>query len=226
MKLIEPKIEVERFDGTKIMKRIERACRTCYRSEDKITEDSYKTLLTNCINRGHESILEHEKITIRCTCDIGFYKDLTRHRLASFSNESTRYCNYGKDKFDNQLKVIMPCNIDPNSDLFETWKKTMEEIEKGYLKMSEAGASADQLRTVLPHGTAAEINMTANIREWKHILSLRANNHSHPSIQQLMIPFLLLLKKEMPEIFGDVEYNEKFEEMYFQKMPEITFLDD
>ena len=107
MKIIEPKMEVEKFDGKAIMKRLERACRTCYRSEGSITDESYKTVLNNCITRGHESILEHEKITIRMTCDIGVYKDLTRHRIASFSVESTRYCNYGKDKFDNEIKVMI-----------------------------------------------------------------------------------------------------------------------
>ena len=91
MKIIEPEIWIEPYDGTKIMKNIERACRTCYRSEDHITEDSYKKLLKNCINRGHESVLEHEKITIRFLCSINSYKDLTRHRAgASFSIESKR----------------------------------------------------------------------------------------------------------------------------------------
>ena len=226
MKIIEPKMEVEKFDGKAIMKRLERACRTCYRSEGSITDESYKTLLNNCITRGHESILEHEKITIRMTCDIGVYKDLTRHRIASFSVESTRYCNYGKDKFDNEIKVMRPCNIDPNSKLYEHWTTAMEQIEKEYLDMSKEGAAADQLRMLLPHSTAAEVTMTANIREWKHIFNLRANNHAHPAIQQLLIPLLLLFKKEMPEIFSDVPYNEKFEEMYFQKLADISFMKD
>ena len=226
MKIIEPKMEVEKFDGKAIMKRLERACRTCYRSEGSITDESYKTLLNNCITRGHESILEHEKITIRMTCDIGVYKDLTRHRIASFSVESTRYCNYGKDKFDNEIKVMRPCNIDPNSKLYEHWTTAMEQIEKEYLDMSKEGATADQLRMLLPHSTAAEVTMTANIREWKHIFNLRANNHAHPAIQQLLIPLLLLFKKEMPEIFSDVPYNEKFEEMYFQKLADISYMKD
>ena len=90
MKIIEPEIIIDTFDSVQIMQNLERACRTCYRSEDKITDESYKTLLKNCINRGHESVLEHEKITIRMVCDIWVYKDLTRHRIASFSIESTR----------------------------------------------------------------------------------------------------------------------------------------
>lgn len=226
MKIIEPKMEVEKFDGKAIMKRLERACRTCYRSEGSITDESYKTLLNNCITRGHESILEHEKITIRMTCDIGVYKDLTRHRIASFSIESTRYCNYGKNKFENEIKVMHPCNIDPNSSLYEHWVSAMEKMEEEYLAMSKEGATADQLRMLLPHSTAAEVTMTANIREWKHIFALRANNHAHPAIQQLLIPLLLLFKKEMPEIFGNVSYNDKFEEMYSQKLAEISFMKD
>ena len=211
MKLIDPLIEVEKYDGIKIMKRIERACRTCYRSEDKITEDSYKTLLKNCITRGHESVLEHEKITIRMTCDIGVYKDLTRHRIANFSIESTRYCNYGKDKFDNQIKFIKPCNIEEGTELYKQWEDTMSYIEKQYLAMSEAGALPDQLRMMLPHSTAAQVTMTANIREWKHILSLRCSSHTHPSVRQVLIPLLLKFKEDMPDIFGVVEYDTEFD---------------
>ncbi len=220
MKIIEPVVEIEKVDYNKMMKNLERACRTCYRSEDKITEESYKTLLKNCINRGHESILEHEKITIRMTCDIGVYKDLTRHRHASFSIESTRYCNYGKDKFDNQIKFIEPVNIEKNTKLYEEWQKTCEEIEKHYIKMVNLGATPDQMRMILPHSTAAEVTMTANIREWKHILSLRCTKHAHPAVEQVMIPLLLHLKKNMPEIFENIEYDEEFDENKYAKLVE------
>lgn len=205
MKIVKPWIEVEKFDGKQIMKNIERACRTCYRSEGKITEDSYKNLLKNCITRGHESVLEHEKITVRIQCDVGVYKDLTRHRFASFSVESTRYCNYGKDKFENEIKFIEPLIEDRNN--YAAWEETMKTIEHYYLIMSNNKSTVDELRMLLPHSTAAEITMTCNIREWKHVLSLRCTNHAHPAIQQLLIPLLLEFKKEMPEIFDDVEYN-------------------
>lgn len=224
MKIIEPKIIVESKDYVKLMKNLERACRTCYRSEDKIVEDSYKTLLKNCINRGHESILEHEKITIQMICDIGVYKDLTRHRHASFSIESTRYCNYSKDKFDNEIKFIKPIfyklgamedyedPIDKNNCLkTQYWVRCMELIEEHYMDMlKNTNAIPDELRMILPHSTAALVTMTANIREWKHILELRANNHAHPSVQQVMIPLLLYFKEKMPEIFNDINYNEDF----------------
>ncbi len=217
MRIVEPWIQVEKFDGKQIMKRIERACRTCYRSEGKITEDSYKKLLKNCLTRGHESVLEHEKITVRIYSDVGSYKDLTRHRFASFSVESTRYCSYDKDKYGNEIAFMNPVYLE-NDEMYEIWKKTMQEIEKGYIKMKELGATTDMCRELLPHSTAAEYTMTANIREWKHILSLRANNHVHPSIRQVMIPLLKYFKQEMPDIFDEVPYDEEFNPDYYAKL--------
>lgn len=232
MKIIKPKIIIEDLDYTKIMKNIEKACRTCYRSEDKITKDSYKTLLKNCINRGHESVLEHEKITIQMICDIGVYKDLTRHRHASFSIESTRYCNYNKDKFDNQLHLIEPVfyekswteansqgsamSVDEQKSYY--WYDCMENVEQTYNAMIELGSIPDEARMILPHSTAALVTMTANIREWKHILELRANNHAHPSVQQVMIPLLLYFKEKMPEIFNSIEYNKEFDKSKYAKL--------
>ena len=221
MKIIEPKIWVEAYDPVKIMRNLERACRTCYRSEDLITEDSYKRLLKNCINRGHESILEHEKITIRMICDVGVYKDLTRHRFGSFSIESTRYCNYGKDKFENEIKFIKPVFyvdswMGKNDDLTKEecislhWYETMNHIEEAYMLMSEDGAAPDQMRMILPHSTAAEVTMTANIREWRHILDLRTKKMTHPAIRQLLIPLLLKFQYTMPELFGEIEYDKDF----------------
>lgn len=210
MKIIEPKIWVEEFDPIKIMRNLERACRTCYRSEGLITEDSYKKLLKNCINRGHESILEHEKITVRMVCDIGVYKDLTRHRFGSFSIESTRYCNYGKDKFDNEIKFIKPCNIEEGTEEYSEWHWCLSQIEESYMKMTELKCTPDQMRMILPHSTAAEVTMTANIREWRHILDLRTKKMTHPSIRQLLIPLLLKFKYTMPELFNEIEYDTDF----------------
>lgn len=211
MKVVKPIIQCEVFDGVKIMKRLERACRTCYRSEGKVTATSYKKLLTNCIKSGHESILEHEKLTIRMRCDIGLYKDVTRHRAGtSFSIESTRYCNYSKDKFTNNIHFIEPVYSDDKRK-YEIWKNTMQSIEDSYMKLASLdGVTADELRMLLPHSTAAEVTMTCNIRQWKHILTLRCSSHAHASVQQMFIPFLLLLKREMPEIFETVPYNENF----------------
>ena len=217
MKIVEPWIKVEKIDGIKIMKRIERACRTCYRSEGNITEDSYKNLLKNCLNRGHESVLEHEKITVRVYGDIGTYKDLTRHRFASFSIESTRYCSYDKDKYGNEITVINPSYIE-SKEIYEAWKDGIENLEKAYMNMKKLGATNDMCRELLPHSTGAEYTMTANIREWKHILEVRTTKNVHPAIRQLLIPLLLYFKEQMPEIFGDIKYDEEFNKKYYAKL--------
>ena len=235
MKIINPKIEVEKYDGVKIMKNIERACRTCYRSENLITEDSYKRLLTNCLNRGHQSILEHEKITVRMICDIGVYKDLTRHRFGSFSIESSRYCAYNKDKFDNEIKFIKPVfykeswtdrnyegsGMDIDEEKSKIWYDTMENIEDSYMDMAKLGCTPDEMRMILPHSTAAEVTMTANIREWRHILDLRTKKMTHPSVRQILIPLLLKFKEDMPELFGNIEYDTEFPKEWYAEISDM-----
>ena len=156
-------------------------------------------------------------------CDIGVYKDLTRHRFGSFSIESTRYCSYDKDKYGNEIKCINPAYIE-DEKVYAEWKKAMEDMEKHYLEMKKLNASTDMCRLVLPHSTAAEVTMTADIREWKHILELRTSNHAHPAIRQLLIPLLKYFQKEMPEIFGNVEYDKDFKEEWYAELrfaPEI-----
>lgn len=152
-----------------------------------------------------------------CWCG-NCYKDLTRHRFGSFSIESTRYCNYGKDKFDRELKVIKPCNIDEDSNLYAFWKNTMERIEMNYLHMTDNGATPDQMRMILPHSTAAEVTMTANIREWRHILELRCSKAAHPAIRQLLIPLLLKFKEDMPELFDAIDYDIDFPKEKYAKL--------
>ncbi len=210
MQIVKPWVEVPEIDGIKIMKTLERAAKQCYRTQGNIKDDSYDHFLRNCISRGHESVLEHEKVTVRLYGDIGSYKDLTRHRIASFSVESTRYCNYSKSKFGNEISFIEPCNID-DPELLEEWKQCMQNIENTYNSMAKKGCIPDELRLLLPHSTAAEYVMTANIREWRHILSLRADKHTHPSIQQLMIPLLLYFKEKMPALFDEIPYNTEYD---------------
>ena len=136
------------------------------------------------------------------------YKELTRHRFASFSIESTRYNAYNKDKYGSEISVINPCNME--GEIYDLWKKTMELDEKAYNLMASKGAKPDQIRAILPHSTAAHLSMTANIREWRHILELRCSKMAHPEMQQIMIPILLQFQKDMPELFGDIEYNHDF----------------
>ena len=214
VKVINPSVEVEKFNGIDIMKNLERACRTCYRSEDIIGDETYKTLLKNCINRGHESILEHEKITVRLITEIGAYKDFTRHRLASFSIESTRFCSYDKDKFDNEIKVINPVYIS-DATIYNIWLNSCKIMEENYMLMKKLGAKNDECREILNHSVAAEVVMSCNIREWRHILKLRCSKMVHPSLKIIFIPLLLLFKKEMPELFDDIDYDKDFNKDFY-----------
>lgn len=205
MKIIEPNVDIiTPLDGDSILSFIENCGRTCYRSEDNITADSAKTMIKMLIKNGHESVLEHFNITIKATMDIGAYKDLTRHRHASFSIESTRYCNYSKGKFGKELTFIKPGNIDENSPLYFEWVSLMEEIELTYRSMAELGAKPDQLRMILPHSTAAQVCMTANLREWRHILKLRTAKAAHPSVRQIMLKVLEKFKTNIPIVFDDI----------------------
>lgn len=149
----------------------------------------------------------HNYITTHSICDIGAYKDVTRHRLASFSIESTRYCNYSKGKFGSELTMIEPCNIEKGTELYDEWFKTMEMIEKSYMRMAELGAKGDQLRMILPHSCKADMIMTANVREWKHIFALRCHTAAHPSVRLVMKKALSNLYKLYPDFFAD-QYQE------------------
>lgn len=220
MKLLEPEVIIEEFDnmGAKLEKKIERCGRTCYRSESTITEDSYKTRVPNWVKLGHTSVMDHASVTIHLLCDVGVYKDLTRHRHAAFSIESTRYCNYSKDKFSNEINFIRPCNIKEGTIEYTLWTNCMKNIEDVYMEMSKLNCLPDQMRMILPHSTAAHVCMTCDITEWRHVLNLRCSKKAHPAVQQVMIPVLLYFKQVMPELFEDIPYNEDFDKEKYAKL--------
>ncbi|MBO5441008.1 MAG: FAD-dependent thymidylate synthase [Alphaproteobacteria bacterium] len=141
----------------------------------------------------------HNYVTTHSICDIGAYKDVTRHRFASFSIESTRYCNYSKGKFGSELTMIEPCNIEKGSALYAQWLETMEMIEKSYMKMAELGAKGDQLRMILPHSCKADMIMTASVAAWKHIFALRCHSAAHPSVRLVMKKALANIYKLYPD---------------------------
>ncbi|MCM1323724.1 MAG: FAD-dependent thymidylate synthase [Acetobacter sp.] len=152
----------------------------------------------------------HNYVTTHSICDIGAYKDVTRHRLASFSIESTRYCNYSKGKFGSELTMIEPCNIEKDSAMYVEWLNTMEYIEKSYMRLAALGAKGDQLRMMLPHSSKADMIMTANIAEWKHIFALRCHTAAHPSVRVVMKKALTNLYKLYPHFF-EKQYKEFIE---------------
>lgn len=196
--------------GDDLLQKIEKAGRTCYKSEDKITIDSAKAFVKKILASGHEAVIEHEKVTVRVICDRGVSHEIVRHRIASYSQESTRYCNYSKEKFGNELTVIEPCfwNSGSESDKEKRaiWKESMKSAEKAYFNLIEIGASPQEARSVLPNSLKTEIVMTMNLREWRHFFKLRTADAAHPQMREIARPLLDEFKKQIPVIFDDIIY--------------------
>lgn len=224
MKLIKPSYQIlSQINADEILSSIERAGRTCYKSEDKITKNSAEKFIQMLISKGHESVLEHEKISVLFVCDRGVSHELVRHRLASFSQESTRYCNYSKDKFEGQITFIIPCWISESYEQLLNWitKYTdsgvpsagtrlwlgqMQDSEQRYRYLIDNGWTPQQARSVLPNSLKTEIVVTANLREWRLILKQRTSSAAHPQMRELMCPLLDELKQKLPTIFKDINY--------------------
>jgi len=195
--------EVKEID---FLRPIELAGRTCYKSEDKISEQSCVAFAKRAIINKHFALLEHApSVSIRFICDRGVANELTRHRIGiSFTQESTRYCNYTKDKFDNQLTFIRPYFWDTESFLFYSWERAMKEAEHAYTVMIQYEATPQQARTVLPLSLKTELYMTANIRALRNILELRCDKAAHPQMRQIMLDLLNQLYKRIPSLLFDI----------------------
>ena len=199
------RIETPTYSGEELLKGIEKAGRTCYKSEDRITEESAKVFVRKLIERGHESVLEHESITVRFVCDRGISHEIVRHRLASFSQESTRYCNYSNDRFGSELTFIKPCFLPEVSVTYRLWKRAMFVAEKKYFGLLDWGCTPQEARSVLPNSTKTEVVMTANLREWRHFLKLRTAKAAHPQMRELTVPLLKELQERIPVVFDDIK---------------------
>ena len=205
--------------GIEELKRIEVAARTCYKSEDKITEDgeSAKKIVKNLVAAGHHAMIEHSTLTVRFTVDRGGSHEIVRHRIASYAQESTRYCSYNKDKFGNEISVIdiadgilldpkmQSLGIEEANKIYEIWMSAMSYAEKHYIEMINLGASPQIARSVLPNSTKTEVVMTANYREWRNFFKLRTSTAAHPQIREVAIPLLKELQARIPIIFDDIE---------------------
>lgn len=205
MKIINASYKIETpIDGAEMLKRIEQAGRTCYKSEDRITDESAKSFVRKLIERGHESVLEHESITVRFVCDRGVSHEIVRHRLASYSQESTRYCNYSGDRFGSGLTVIKPCFLTEKTGAYTSWITAMFVAEKEYFAMLNWGCTPQEARSVLPNSIKTEVVMTANLREWRHFLKLRTAKAAHPQMRELTVPLLKELQERIPVVFDDI----------------------
>jgi len=191
-------------DMSDLLQRIELAGRTCYKSEDRITDQSACDFVKRIMSSGHLSVIEHIFLTVKFIIDRGVSHELVRHRLASYSQESTRYANYSKNKFGNEITVIRPCFWEDTSPEYMEWKKAMELAEQSYLELIRIGARPEQARSVLPNSLKTEVVMTCNLREIRHVLTLRCSNAAHPQIREVMRPLLKDLHGRIPVIFDDI----------------------
>lgn len=208
MKIIEPSfrwLDGKIPDGAAILRRIATAGRVCYQSEP-VTDD--EVFVRTLIERGHESVLEHAIISVRIICDRGVTHELVRHRIASYSQESTRYCNYAKNKFGNELTFIRPPWVDLDAEwpsMSHEWVKKVLEAENTYVHMINHGWTPEQARTILPNSLKAEIVVTMNVREWRHFFRLRCAPAAHPQMRQIANMMLSGFKDVLPVIFDDLE---------------------
>lgn len=214
MEIVKPSVVIDPFSPDIIMRALEVRGRVCYKSEDRITEDSADKFIRDLIKRGHESVIEHEKLSVRIITDRGVTHEIVRHRIGSYSQESTRYCNYkGGVAFIEPFffKEGIKQNI---------WYRACFVAEQSYLDLLKAGASPQEARSVLPNSLKTEIEVTFNLREWRHFLRLRCSSAAHPQMQQVAIPILLYLKRQLPAIFDNIPHNINFPTQHYAEVDE------
>ena len=214
MIIIDPSFEVltEISDGgIKELQKIEQAARVCYKSEGYITEDgeSAKKIVSALIKSGHEAMIEHSQLTVKFICDRGVTHELVRHRLFSFAQESQRYCNYSKDKFDANVTFIKPYfwlgDDDHSKIAYQIWEDACLKAEQAYFDLLSRGATPQEARTVLSNSTKTEIVVTGNYREWRAFFKLRVDKAAHPQMRELTIPLLKYLQERIPIVFDDIK---------------------
>lgn len=194
-----------------MLKKIEKIGRVCYKSEDKINDGTAEKFIKGIIKRGHESVIEHESISVRFICDRGVSHEIVRHRIASYSQESTRYCNYANEKYGEQITCIdistgfkYDLNNEKDREKYAIWLKAMENAEKSYFEMMELGASPQEARSVLPNSLKTEIVATMNIRAWRNFFKLRTAKSAHPQFREVACMLLEVFVKNYPVFFEDI----------------------
>lgn len=195
------------IDGKVILERLEQCGRVCYKSEDKITEGSAEKFVAGIIKHGHEAVLEHCSFTVKFTCDRGVSHEIVRHRLASYCQESTRYCNYSKDGFGGEITVIKPLFLveDDENKGWWAWYEACKIAEAAYFELLDWGCTPQEARAVLPNSLKTEVVMTANIREWRHFFKLRCSPAAHSQMREVAKMLLNMCKERMPILFDDIE---------------------
>jgi thymidylate synthase (FAD) len=223
MKIVKASFEVRLIGtGAQMLQHIEWAGRTCYKSEDNITEESAASFISKmAIGRKHESMLEHCSATVHIICDLGVSQEETRHRLVhveddwivdlewnpAVSQESTRFCNYSKNKFGNEISVVDIRDHFKNPKSLEVWLEACIQAEKNYLRLIELGETPQFARSVLLRSTKTEMTLTSNLRAWRSWFKLRAVGEAgtpHPQMLEISIPLLVEFKRQIPVVFDDI----------------------
>jgi thymidylate synthase (FAD) len=201
LKIVEPSVQLLHItpDAEQV---IERAGRIAWRSEDRITAGSHEPFIRMIKTKNHESVLEHASAGFIIVTDRGITHELVRHRIASYTQESTRYCNYSKGKFDGKIRVIIPSGLNPAQ--ISKWQIACEAAEYNYINMLNEGAKAQQARSVLPTSLASEVVMTANFREWRHFIRLRTAEGAHPDMRIIAGLIRKVLREQAPVVFEDI----------------------
>jgi len=198
MKIKKEKVEiVDRINGQKILEKLERIGRISHKSEEKISKGSAEKFIKKLLQLKHESVLEHEKITVKIVCDRGISHEIVRHRIASYTQESTRYCAY------KELEIILPQEIKDNKEAKKLFLESIKQIEKNYLELLSLGIKPEIARNILPHALKTELYCTFNLREWRHIFELRCSENAHPQIRRIFLKILKIFQKKIPVIFDD-----------------------
>ena len=214
MRIVKPSVSLEWITPEPLLA-IERAGRVCYKSEDRITQGSAEKFCVMVHQRGHESVIEHAVASLRIVCDRGVSHEIVRHRIASYSQESTRYCNYTKDKFGKEIAFVRPADLEPcivypavrhdcqRCSGYMAWLAAMNEASAQYFRLIELGYSPQIARSVLPNSLKTELVMTANFREWLHFIELRTSAAAHPQMREIALMVKDILAGECPYIFGE-----------------------
>ena len=216
MRTIEAHVEfVNAPEYAVVLDTIEKVGRTCYKSEHLITEDSAEGFVRRLIQRGHEAMIEHASVTLRFFNDRGISHEEVRHRIASFAQESTRYCNYSKDKFDGEVtyidltqgmeldSTVRELDYSTKLAIYHEWMKACLDAEDHYMKMLSLGATPQIARSVLNNSTKTEICITMNFREWRHFIRLRNDLTAHPQMREVAQQALDMLYGKYPVFFEE-----------------------
>lgn len=206
MKIISPNVEIlSPVDGQAILKHIELCGRVCYKSEAKITDTSAATFVRGIIKRGHEAVLEHFNITVKFICDRGVSHEIVRHRMASYCQESTRYCNYSNDSFGGEITIIRPNFLVEGTEGWQYWLEACWTAERRYFDLLNFGCTPQEARAVLPNSLKTEVVMTANLREWRHFFKLRTAQAAHPQMREVATLLLRRMQELIPVVFDDIQ---------------------